>query len=296
MTIPTPDIPGPMPLPSLPQAVLPAKSCDTHAHLFGPAEQYPYQQDRSYTPPDASRQDYVRLLRTLGFQRAVLVQPSVYGTDNRLLCDVLRRAGTEPWGIEWRGIAVTGSDVTESELETMHELGVRGIRLNMLFRGGIDFATVQSLANRIAPLGWHLQFLIDITQFKDLAPRLSSLPVDSVIDHMGHFRAELGPRHPAFASLLSLLREGRTWVKVTGPNRISAHDKAPYTDAQALAQALMHARPDRLVFGTDWPHVQIPTPIPDDGSLVDEFYRWAENDMQLVQSILVDNPERLYSF
>src|SRR5690606_10286360 len=150
-------------------------------------------------------------------------------------------------------------------------IGVRGIRLNMLFRGGIDFAAVQSLASRIAPLGWHLQFLIDITQFEDLAPRISALPVDSVIDHMGHFRSNLGPRHPAFASLLSLMDEGRTWVKVTGPNRISEHSSAPYVDAQALAQALMQARPDRLVFGTDWPHVQIPTPIPDDGSLVDEL-------------------------
>lgn len=285
-----------MPLPGLPQAVLPANSCDAHAHLFGPADQYPYHHDRSYTPPDASRQDYVRLLRTMGFQRAVLVQPSVYGTDNRLLCDMLELAKTKPWGIEWRGIAVTDASVTESDLETMHRLGVRGIRLNMLFRGGIDFSTVQSLASRIAPLGWHLQFLIDITQFKDLAPRLSSLPVDSVIDHMGHFHSDLGPRDPAFASLLSLMRDGRTWVKVTGPNRISSHHKAPYPDGQALAQALMRTRPDRLVFGTDWPHVQIPTPIPDDGSLVDEFYRWAGYDERLIQSILVDNPGLLYSF
>ena len=296
MNIPAPDIPGPKPLSNLPEAVLPAKSCDTHAHLFGPAARYPYHSDRSYTPPDVSRQDYVRLLRTLGFQRAVLVQPSVYGTDNRLLCDTLELAKTKPWGIEWRGIAVTDADIAESELEAMHQLGIRGIRLNMLFRGGIDFATIQGLANRIAPLGWHLQFLIDITQFKDLVSRISALPVDSVIDHMGHFRSDQGPRDPAFTSLLSLLRDGRTWVKITGPNRISSQKMAPYADAQALAQALMHARPDRLVFGTDWPHVQIPTQIPDDGSLVDELYRWAEHDEQLIQSILVGNPEKLYSF
>lgn len=296
MTTSTPDIPEPMPLPSLPDAVLPPKSCDTHAHLFGPADLYPYHGDRSYTPPDATRQSYVRLLRTLGFQRAVLVQPSVYGTDNRLLCDTLRLAKTKPWGIEWRGVAVAGTDITDAELETMHELGVRGIRLNMLFRGGVDFDTVQNLASRIARLGWHLQFLIDITQFKDLAQRLSSLPVDSVIDHMGHFQSDKGPRHPAFQSLLALLREGRTWVKLTGPNRISSSDKAPYSDAQALAQALIQTRSDRLVFGTDWPHVQLPTSIPDDGSLVDELYRWVGEDEQLRRQILVDNPEKLYSF
>ncbi len=179
---------------------------------------------------------------------------------------------------------------------SLHALGVRGIRLNMLFRGGVDFSAVRELAARIAPLGWHVQFLIDISRFEDFAQRLSGLPVDCVIDHMGHLDARLGPKHPAFRDLLALLGEGRTWVKLSGPNRISACETAPFTDATALARALVQARSDRLLFGTDWPHVQLPGPIPDDGMLVDEFYDWIGQDAALAQQILVDNPGTLYSF
>src|SRR5690606_38926132 len=131
--------------------------------------------------------DYVRLLRTLGFGRCVLVQPSVYGTDNRLMCDALSLAASDPGGIEWRGVAVLDDSVADAELERMHGLGVRGVPLNMQHNGGIDFATASKVARRIAPLGWHMQFLVDITRFENLASRLAGLPTDSVIDHMGHF-------------------------------------------------------------------------------------------------------------
>lgn len=292
----TPDIPGPDSAPRQPRNALPPLSCDTHAHLFGPDTRFPYGLNRSYTPPDALRQDYVNLLHTLGFQRAVLVQPSVYGIDNRLMCDVLSTPAHGAEAIEWRGIAVLDTSVTDVELERLDKLGVRGVRLNMLFRGGIDFATASILAGRIAPLGWHLQFLVDISRFEGLASRLATLPVDSVIDHMGHFPAALGPTLPAFRDLLALLKEGRTWVKVTGPNRISASDSSPFNDAEAIARKLVDSAPERLVFGTDWPHVQIPTSIPNDGDLVDEFFRWIDNDQKLAHQILVDNPAQLYSF
>jgi len=291
-----PDIPGPDPRPRPPQKPLPALSCDAHAHIFGPPDVYPYHPDRSYTPHDALRQDYIHLLHTLGFGRCVLVQPSVYGTDNRLMCDALSLASTDPAGIEWRGVAVLDDAVADAELERLHALGVRAVRLNMQHNGGIDFATASKVARRIAPLGWHMQFLVDITRFDNLASRLAALPTDSVIDHMGHFPAVAGPKHPAFIELLSLMQEGRTWVKLSGPNRTSALDGSPYTDTQALAEELLDHMPKRLVFGTDWPHVQLPTSMPNDGDLVDELYRWLGHDDELAHGVLVDNPARLYSF
>ncbi|NLO79212.1 MAG: amidohydrolase family protein [Xanthomonadaceae bacterium] len=282
--------------PRPPSKPLPQGSCDAHAHLFGPEERYPYQPERNYTPPDASRESYVHLLRTLGFQCAVLVQPSVYGTDNSRMVDALAEAQEDPAGIEWRGVAVLGDDVSEAELERLHQLGVRGVRMNLVFRGGIDVATARRVADRIAPLGWHMQFLVDISRFDDFAGFASSLPVQSVVDHMGHMPAELGPRHRAFRDLLALLREGRTWVKLSGPNRITSGKLPPFYDVDRLAVALIETAPERLVFGTDWPHVQLPTPMPNDGDLVDEFLRWVDNDDAVTEQILVHNPAELYGF
>lgn len=294
----TPDIDPPVSNPSKPRHRLPDGSCDSHAHIFGPASIYPYSAGRSYTPHDASLEDYSRLLKHLGFQRAVMVQPSVYGTDNRLMCDALKRAQSgDNLGIEWRGIAVLDEDVSDSALADMNNLGVRGIRLNLLFSGAdVGFEQVRRIADCIAPLGWHLQFLIDITTFDNFATRLSELPVESVIDHIGHFPARLGPDTPQFKDLKSLLKEGKSWVKLSGPNRISSHDSAPYDDARRLAQNLVESSPDRLVFGTDWPHVKLPGTMPDDGELVNELYRWIGDDQSLAEKILVQNPRLLYGF
>lgn len=293
---PEPTIPGPHPSPREPRRRLPEGSCDTHAHVFGPADRYPYVPERSYTPPDASRAAYVRLLKTLGFGRAVLVQPSVYGTDNRLLLDSLDQARDADDSIDWRGIAVVDRSVDDDTLETMNTLGVRGVRINLLFRGGVDFGLAEELAARIAPLGWHMQFLIDITRTTNFSRSLSRLPVASVIDHMGHFSAQSGVIEPAFRDLLSLMEEGRTWVKLTGPNRITSVNKPPYTDVAELAGTLLARRPDRLVFGTDWPHVQLPTAMPNDGDLVDALLDWVDEDEALLRRVLVENPAELYQF
>jgi predicted TIM-barrel fold metal-dependent hydrolase len=298
LPVPQPDIPAPVASPSRPAHTLPPGSCDSHAHIFGPASQYPYAPGRGYTPHDASLDDYARLLHHLGFSRAVLVQPSVYGTDNRLMCDALARAQDgDALGIQWRGIVVIDDTVTDAELERLNGLGVRGVRLNLLFEGAdVGFEQVRRLADRIAPLGWHLQFLIDITTFENFATRLAALPVDSVIDHIGHFPAGKGPKTPAFQDLKGLLADRRAWVKLSGPNRISSSDQAPFTDAHALAHDLVMHAPDRLVFGTDWPHVKLPGSMPDDGVLVNELYRWADNDMAVIRKVLVDNPQVLYGF
>lgn len=292
--IAAPTVPGPIVASRLPNEALPIGACDCHAHLFGPQTQYPYQVNRSYTPPDASEVSYRTLLRRLGFQRAVLVQPSVYGTDNSLMLDTLAHLPQDD-DIEWRGVAVVDASVSDAELERMHRLGVRGVRINLVFPGGITFDDVRSLSNRLQGLGWHIQFLVDVSCFEHLVDRLSALPTPSVIDHMGHVSTANGTQAPGFQALLQLLENDKTWVKLTGPNRISTLQTVPFTDVDPFFQALVDKRADRCVFGTDWPHVQLPTPMPRDEDLVNELLRLLP-DAALRQKILTDNPAQLYGF
>ncbi|WP_136066694.1 amidohydrolase family protein, partial [Modicisalibacter radicis] len=268
---------------------------DSHAHLFGPAPRYPYHPERGYTPPDASAEDYQRLLTTLGFERAVLVQPSVYGTDNRRLLDALRDA--QETGLERRGVGVVDARITDEELQHMHALGVRGIRVNLLFPGGVDFPAISALGERIAELGWHVQCLVDVSTFDDLRGTLEQLPLPKVIDHMGHVPTTKGIGDRGFKSLQELLAEGRTWVKLSGPNRVTANPSAlpPYVDVDPFLLALVNTNVDRCVFGTDWPHVKLPGTMPNDGDLVDELMRLVP-DTAMRDKILVHNPARLYGF
>ena len=288
------DIPAPNPTPSQPAQKLPTGACDTHAHLFGPQERYPYHPDRNYTPPDASETAYRHLLKTLGFERTVLVQPSVYGTDNSRMLDTLSGITADD-ELQWRGVAVVDRHVSDDELHYMHKVGVRGIRVNLVFPGGITFDDVKALADRIKALNWHIQFFVDVSKFERLAERLNNLPVPTVVDHMGHMPTSFGIDHPGFKALLSLVADGRTWVKLTGPNRISSLDHAPFTDVDPFFLSLRAAREDRCLFGTDWPHVKLPGSMPNDATLVDEFLRLVPESSSR-QAILVDNPERLYQF
>lgn len=268
----------------------PAGAIDTHAHVFGPAERYPYATDRSYTPPDAPLAQYRAMLSTLGLERAVIVQPSVYGTDNRCTLDALR---SDPE--KFRGVGVVAPEVTDDELKQMHDAGIRGLRINVLYSGGVELSVARRLAKRIAPLGWHLQFLIDITRIDDFARELARLPVDSVVDHMDHIPAAHGPKHPAFRELLALMREGRTWVKLSGAYRMSSQERLPYDDVTPLAAALIAANGDRVVWGSDWPHPAVTKPMPNDGALLDLLAHWALDPGQR-DRILVANPARLYGF
>ena len=268
----------------------PAGATDTHAHVFGPAERYPYVLERSYTPPDSPLAEYRAMLSTLGLDRGVIVQPSVYGTDNRATLDALRRHPEQ-----FRGVAVVDPDITDNDLQEMHDAGVRGLRINVLYRGGVGFSVAHHLAQRIAPLGWHLQFLIDITQTEDFAQEMARLPVDSVVDHMGHMCANHGTNHPAFRELIALMREGRTWVKLSGAYRVSAQERLPYDDVTALARALIAANGERVVWGSDWPHPAVTRPMPNDGALLDLLSEWAPDSTQR-DRILVQNPALLYGF
>lgn len=294
MTNSIPVTPDPVTNPRRPTMPLPAGACDSHAHVFDPQDRTQLAPGSEYAPPHAPLERYEALLRHLGFERAVLVQPSVYGTDNSFMLECMERKGP-PGDNTFRGVAVVDGSVTDAELEEMQRVGVRGIRINMVYGGGVDIEELSKLASRIAPLGWHVQFLVDLSKFPDFARQVEKLPVPFVVDHIGHFPVSLGPDLPAFRDLVSLVRDGRAWVKVSGPNRISTGQTAPFDDVQPLVDPLVDANPDRLLFGTDWPHVKLSTPIPDDGDLVDDLAQWIP-DESIRKRVLVDNPAKFYGF
>jgi predicted TIM-barrel fold metal-dependent hydrolase len=267
---------------------VPAGACDSHAHIISADPAYPMVDNRSYTPPPAPEDKYLAMLAANGMSRGVAVQVSIYGTDNRVMLESLRRHPDR-----LRGVAVVSDDVTERELRDMHEAGVRGIRFNVLFGGGVSLDIMERLAARIAHLGWHMQFLLDARELPALMPRMRRLPVPGVIDHMGHMPVALGTSHPGFQALLALVRDHGWWAKLSGAYRIS-EDFPDYRDVVPWACALIAAAPDRMVWGSDWPHVAIPR-MPNTGALRDQLALWAP-EAAVRDRILVDNPARLYGF
>jgi len=218
------------------------------------------------------------------------VTPSVHGTDNRITL-----AAIAGYGPEARGIAVVNADVSLGDLEAMHQGGIRGVRLNVLFGGGVGLQAFRPLAEKIAPMGWHIQLLIDVSRdLVGLADEIRQLGVPIVVDHMGHMDVARGIDDPGFRLLLELVRDGIAWVKLSGCDRISsAHPD--YRDAIPVAQALIDAGPERMVWGTDWPHVSKAENMPDTGILLNRLADYAP-DPGLRRAILVDNPARLYGF
>ena len=285
----TPTIPGPDPDTRAPKFRLPPGACDCHAHIFGPQSEFPYAPNRRYTPPDASIEAYLSMLRTLGVERAVIVQPSVYLTDNAALLDALAR-GTFPL----RGIAVVKPDIADAELERMNTLGVRGLRLNLRFENGAPADVAPVLARRVAPLGWHLQFRIDPKDFATAERAIETLPVEVVVDHIGQVPIQEGIGGPSFQTLLRLVRGGRVWVKLSAPMRMS-NQEYPYADVTPYVQALVEAAPDRMLWATDWPHTTLTKRMPNDGDLADLLLDWIPDEATR-KRVLVDNPARLYGF
>lgn len=269
---------------------VPPGACDTHAHVVAPdRDAYPMVPERTYTPHPCTEQAYLSMLDAQGMARGVLVQISVYGTDNRYMLQVLRRHPDR-----LRGIGVVAPSVTDAELESMHAAGVRGLRINVLFGGGIGFDAMETLARRIADLGWHMQFLMDARQLPALMPRMRKLPVPGVIDHMGHMPVSAGTRSAGFLAMQSLLQDHGWWAKLSGAYRISERHDDDCGDVTAWARALIAAAPDRLVWGSDWPHVHLPQMV-DTGKLRNQLADWAP-DPEVRRRILVDNPQRLYGF
>lgn len=284
---------GPDPVPRRPKVRLPPLACDCHAHIAGPKSVYPYSPRRVYTPPDALLPAYLDMLGVLGVERAVLIQPSVYGTDNRAMLDAMAKAGSR-----FRGVAVVDDAVPDAELETMHAAGVRGVRINVVDvaedKGVIPMASLKRLAGRIKPLGWHVEFLMHADEFPDLDAQFADFPVDIVLGHLGYMRTDKGLGAPGFQALLRLMRAGRCWVKLTGPYRISTGG-IPYSDVKPFAHALIDAAPQRVIWGTDWPHVMVKSAMPNDGALCDLLLDWVP-DETIRRKVLVENPAKLYDF
>ncbi len=282
-------IPGPDRTPRPPCTSFPEGACDCHAHIFGPQDAFPYLPNAAFIPPDASPRDYARMLSTIGCQRAVLVQPSIYGTDNRCMVAALT-SGL----FDFRGVAVVDEGVSDPELEALHRAGVRGVRINLSSKTpGIPLDQAPGLAARIKPLGWHLQFFLRIGQVPSLEQVIAQIPVPCVIDHFGHALATGGLESPEFAILLRLARLEHVWFKLIGPYRISTQWPL-YPDVAPLARSLVAAAPDRCVWGTDWPHPNTAY-IPNDGDLADALGEWLP-DAGTRRRVLVDNPGRLYGF
>lgn len=282
-------LPPPDPNPVKPQYAPPPGACDAHCHVFGPGKRFPYAKERTYEPPDSPKENLAALHGHLGFQRAVLVQASCHGTDNSAMLDALKSSKGA-----WRGVAMVAKNVAQIELQRLHAAGVRGVRFNFVkhLGGTPPLETVESIVARIAPMGWHLQLHLDADSIVEQREFLRKLKLPFIIDHMGRVQARLGLEQPAFRQLLELMKDNPSaWVKISGPERVSAAGK-PFYDAIPFAQALVKAAPDRILWGTDFPHPNVKW-MPNDGELVDLFAKMVEDDATR-KKILVDNPAKLY--
>jgi predicted TIM-barrel fold metal-dependent hydrolase/predicted NBD/HSP70 family sugar kinase len=283
---------------------IPRGACDCHVHVFGEARDYPFVAQRGYTPPPASTAELMTLQKTLRLSRVVVVQPSVYGTDNSCTLDGMARLGARA-----RGVAVIDASTDAGELASMHESGIRGVRVNLATSGendpGVARRNLLAAAERVAPLGWHVQVYTGLDVITALADDLTKLPVPIVFDHFGGAQAAKGLDQPGWDVLLQLVASGRAYVKVSGHYRSSLAAPA-YADMAPFARALIAANADRIVWGTDWPHpAHAPSPDTahelspsydiDDGLALNQLEIWAP-DAATRRKILVDNPARLYDF
>ena len=276
----------------------PPSGCDSHFHVFGPAERYPHSQsDLRYAPPLAPLEDFLALAGRLGLERFVFVQPSSYGRDNRCMLDAMREVGTG----KCRGIVDIDENAPDSELSRLHEAGVRGVRINVPpvkpYEAGFAaklLPRVERLAARCAEIGWQLDFLTPGWLTAELMPTLRKLDLDFTIAHFGLFPAKDGVSQPGFQQLLGLLRQGerRCWVKLTGIYRMSV--AKGFIDVEPMARALIEAAPDRIIWGSDYPHLSFADKV---GSveLWNLLGKWAP-DEAMRRRILVDNPRRLFKF
>lgn len=286
------------PQPSKPRFQLPAGAVDAHCHVFGPGAEFPYAPQRKYTPCDAGKQQLFALRDQLGFARNVIVQATCHGADNRALVDACIASGGKA-----RGVATVGLAISDAELQALNEAGVRGVRFNFVKRL-VDFtpkAELMSIARRIAKLGWHVVVYFEAQDLPELWDFFSALPTTVVVDHMGRPDVSLPIDGPQFALFERFMREHpHVWSKVSCPERLSLSgpsaldgEPAPYRDVVPFARRLVEQFPDRVLWGTDWPHPNLKDHMPDDGLLVDFILHIAPT-AELQRKLLVDNPMRLY--
>ncbi len=264
--------------------------CDCHAHIFGPTRQYPLDVAADYRPAQATVDDYRLMLDRLGIARCVLVQPSVYGTDNRCLVDALRVLGDRA-----KGVAVISPDIPDEELLELNRAGVCGIRLNTAAKNGMDLDALEPLAERIRPLGWHIQVLLTEDALIQSYRRLERLGCDVVVDHFALLNPHSFLASTGFRKLLDLLNGGNAWVKLSAPYLQGATTIDEFRAFSGLAQALSSARPDRLLWATDWPHPAFKSGYLDDRTLLDILDDWIPDPITRLH-VLEDNPQALYKF
>ena len=269
--------------------VFPEGACDTHFHVFGQAEEFPFIEDRSYTPPPASIGEYWSAFKALGVDRCVLVQPSVYGRDHSLLKQTLRRA--TPGSM--RGVAVIFEDTEDSEIEELHNLGVRGARCNALFSGGVSASNLQSIANRVKNLGWHIQLLVNVDTDPCLVERVADMGVAVVVDHFGHPTYASDINRSGIQNLRSLVKEGRAWVKLSGAYRLSGSASVTEPAAMPLARLFADANSNRILWGSDWPHPGFDRGSISSAELARTFTHWIA-DEEIRKKASVANPSQLY--
>ncbi len=284
--------------PSKPQFVLPPGAVDAHCHVFGPGDQFPFAPERKYTPCDASKHQLYALRDHLGFDKNVVVQATCHGADNRAMVDALLHSGGKA-----RGVATVKRSVTDGELQAMHDAGVRGVRFNFVKRL-VDFTPKDELleiANRIKAWGWHVVIYFEAVDLPELWDFFTALPTTVVVDHMGRPNVDQAVDGPEFALFMKFMREhDNVWSKVTCPERLSLAGPAAlngqrqaYCDVVPFARHVVESFPDRVLWGTDWPHPNLKDHMPDDGLLVD-FIPHIAPTADLQKRLLVDNPTRLY--
>ena len=284
--------------PSQPRFRVPEGSVDAHCHVFGPGAVFPFAPERKYTPCDASASQLFALRDRLGFARNVVVQATCHGADNRALLDALARSGGRA-----RGIATVKRSVSDAELQAMHAAGVRGVRFNFVKRL-VDFTPrdeLMEIAARVKPLGWHVVIYFEAVDLPELWDFFSALPTPVVVDHMGRPDVAKPVEGPEFELFVRFMREhSHVWSKVSCPERLSVSgpraldgERNAYRDVVPFARRLVETFPDRVLWGTDWPHPNLKDHMPDDGLLVD-FIPHIAPTPELQRKLLVDNPARLY--
>lgn len=272
-----------------PKLKAPGLACDCHSHIFGPVAKYPYSTNRSFTPPDALIPAYRKMLKTIGVQRTVVVQASVYGSDNRCTAAAVMAMGPQ----RARGIAMVDANVTRDALRELDASGIKGTRFITTVKGGPTLDNLPGVAKKVAEFGWHIEMYVPRRLWRDLFPLLKTLPVPVVFDHMGGLSADTGDNDPDLKGILALLDTGKCWVKLCGYRAsLAGH---PYADVAPLGRRFAARAPERCVWGTDWPHTTLADYMPDDGELMDLLLDWAPDEAAR-KKILVDNPAALYGF
>ena len=279
------------PSPAKPAFVAPPGAVDAHCHVFGPGDVFPFAPSRKYTPCDASKDQLWALRKHLGFSRSVIVQATCHGADNRALVDAIAHSGGTA-----RGVATVKRDITDEQLKTLHEQGIRGVRFNFVKRlvDRLDPDELMDIATRIAPLGWHIVIYFVAEELEELSDFFLSLPAPLVVDHMGTpdvTKPVDGPDFDRFVNFMAARPD--IWCKVTCPERLSKEGPPFYSDVVPFGARVVEAFPDRVLWGTDWPHPNLKTHTPDEGQLVD-FIPKIATTAELQRKLLVDNPMRLY--